>query len=163
MNSKLEFATNVLEKQLGWISAVDGKVPAIYAINIAMLGALSALIPQNMFWSLCSIVFCSLSIFLLLGSMGFLIITIFPRLSGPKKSLIYFGDIVSRTNASYINEMTKVSDAQIFNDLLVQTYRNAEIAKTKYAALKNALILTFLSFMPWLISICLICFQISKK
>jgi hypothetical protein len=156
MNEKIERSNDILSKQLAWISAADSKVAPIFAINAAMLGVLAALIPPIANWTIFRTIITILSVIPLIASMIFLTITTFPRLSGPKGSYIYFGGIVTKSEDSYVNDMTNINEDVFLKDILTQTYRNAEIAKSKFNHIKKAMALTFISLPIWLLAVWLL-------
>ena len=151
--NKIEVANDVLSRQLSWISAADSKISSIFAINGAMLGVLAALISPIEKWTIFCAIMAAFSAVPLFGSMISLALAIFPRLSGPKGSLIYFGEIVSRSEDSYVQEVYNMDDNLFKEDMLRQVYRNAEIAQTKFNCVKWAMIQTFTGFLPWLVAI----------
>lgn len=153
MLSKVEIANDVLSRQLSWVSSADSKIPLIFAINTAMLGVLSALVGSFDNWTVLNYISTILSIILLLGSMISLALTMFPRLTGPKDSLIYFGGIVTKSAEIYTQEMSNITDDILVKDILIQVYRNAEIANTKFNCIKWAMGQTFASFPLWLITV----------
>src|SRR5437879_591545 len=84
-----------LERLLGWIKDVDGRVQTTLAIDIAMLGILAARAPPfDRWWSLASLTFL-LTLGTLFASVGFTFLAVFPRLVGPSESLVYFGSIAA--------------------------------------------------------------------
>ena len=153
MKEKIKIANDILSKQLSWISAADSKVPSIFAINVVMLSVLAALIPPLANWTIFGAVITTLPTILLIGSMVSLTLVTFPRLVGPKGSLIYFGGITTKSEDSYVNEMTNIEESIFLKDILTQTYKNAEIAKSKYLYVKCAMGQTFISLPIWLIAV----------
>ena len=145
MNKIIEISNVLLSKQLSFISAADSKVAPIFAINTAMLGVLAALIPPIANWTIFSAIITTLSAIPLIASMIFLTLVTFPRLSGPKGSYIYFGGITTKSEDSYVNGMMNIEDDVFLKDILTQTYRNAEIAQSKFNHIKKAMALTFIS------------------
>jgi hypothetical protein len=156
MEKIIERANNLLSKQLSWIAAADSKVGAIFAIDSAMLGVLAALIPPVSSWNICGAIMTTLSFIPLILSITFLSLVTFPRLTGPKGSYIYFGGITARSEESYINDIVKMDDDTFIKDMLSQTYRNAEIAQSKYNHIRKAMALTFISLPIWLVTVWLL-------
>ncbi len=132
------------------------KIPQIFAINLAMLGVILALIKTLPSWSIAQAIVSSLCLIPLIFSMAFLTLSMFPRLKGPKGSNIYFGGITKKQEDKYLNEVLHIKDEDYENDLLSQSYRNAEIAEAKYTNIKHAFIATFISTPFWLASIYLL-------
>lgn len=153
MRNKVEFAEKALSRQLEWISKSDAKIPVIFAINSAMLGYVISLLPNFKSWTICITSITLWVIILLSGSVALLALAAFPRLKGPKSSLLFFGSIVKRDEVTYIREMRDITDNDLVEDLLKQTYRNSQIAAIKYSYIKWATISTFISFPFWLITL----------
>lgn len=143
----------ILSLQLEWVRAADSKVAPLFAINIAMLGLLTALIKLLPVWTIAAAVLSSITTILLVMSMFFLALTMFPRLIGPKDSNIFFGGISKQSEEKYLLDISSISDDEFQKDILRQVYRNAEIANAKYANLRLAFIFTFVSTIPWLIAV----------
>lgn len=55
-----ELPEKILRLQLDWIKAADAKVPPVFAINIAMLGVISALVNNFEQWKILTAIFVSL-------------------------------------------------------------------------------------------------------
>lgn len=126
----------LLSKNLDWIGAVDGKISPVLAIDTAMLGVLGALVPGVEKWTLGAAGVSLMATLLLVASVASLVAVSFPRLRGPTDSMIYFGAIANRERAEYLKEVTNADKATLREDLIVQTHRNAEIAKGKYKAIR---------------------------
>lgn len=148
-----KYTKEVLSLQLNWIKSADNKIPPIFAINTAMLGVIAALIPDINSWDINSAIFTSMSIAPIVGSIICLALTTFPRLSGPKGSVVFFSGIASRTEDAYIAEISDLTVEALNKDMLQQIYRNAEIAKSKYTYIKKSMILSFSSIPLWFISV----------
>jgi len=146
----IDKSEKTLSLQLEWVRVADAKVPPIFAINIAMLGVVVALIKTNSNWTLCESILTSFCLLLLVTSTCCLALSMFPRLSGPKKSNIFFGGITKKTEKVFIEELKCESDSDYENDVLAQTYRNAEIAGEKFKFIKYSFITSFASVPFWL-------------
>ena len=150
---EIERSEKVLNLQLEWVKTADSKVAPLFALNIAMLGLLAALVKLLPAWTIATAIFSSITVILLAMSMLFLVLTMFPRLIGPKESNIFFGGIAKQSEEKYLLDMSSISDTEYQKDILSQVYRNAEIANSKYANLKLAFIFTFASTIPWLAAV----------
>ncbi|UUO22414.1 hypothetical protein FGD67_03710 [Colwellia sp. M166] len=153
---KIERAEKILQLQLDWVKTADAKVPALFAINISMLGVLSALAKAATSWSLVSGIFVVICASLLIYSIGNMAFTMFPSLLGPNTSNLYFGGIAKQSNEDFHEKIKQLSDDEYLDDLINQAYRNAEIAKSKYGYIKKSSVYLLLSFPIWLLSIYLI-------
>lgn len=148
-----ERAEKILALQLDWVRTADSKVPPLFAINVAMLGFLAALIKVLPAWTIPAAVACSISAIPILLSLGFLALAMFPRLDGPKESNVFFAGISKQSETKFKEKFFKASDSEVQDDLLGQAYRNAEIAGKKYANVKLAFIFTFSSVLPWVFAV----------
>lgn len=151
-----ERADKLLALQLEWIKSADTKVSPIFAINIAMLGTLTTLVKPVVVWTFWSASTFALCAGLLLISIGYLASCIFPRLSGPKQSNVFFVGIANQKQNDFKDNFNKLSQDNYLDDTLNQIHRNAEIAKGKYADVKSAFKCTFVSVPLWLVSIYLL-------
>jgi hypothetical protein len=153
---RTELAEKILLLQLEWIRAADGKVSPLFAINLAMLGLIVALMKERNIWTLATIIFTASCLMLLTLSIVFLVFAMFPRLSGPKGSNIFFGGTTKKTANAFLKEVKSLTDEEIEEDLLRQAYRNAQIAKAKYFNIRLAFVFSFISVPFWLITIYLL-------
>lgn len=64
--------------------------------------------------------------------------------------------IVGLDNNSFANKMKKLNQADYFEDLLYQCYRNAEIATHLFWGVRRSIILQYLSTPLWLCNIFLL-------
>lgn len=148
-----ERAEKILMLQLDWVRTADSKVPPLFAIDIAMLGLLAALVKLLPAWTIPGAVACSVAAISLLLSLFFLALAMFPRLNGPKESNVFFGGIAKQSEKNFKENFLNASDSGIKDDLLGQAYRNAEIASMKYSNVKIAFVFTFCSILPWVAAI----------
>lgn len=148
-----ERAEKILMLQLDWVRTADSKVPPLFAIDIAMLGLLAALVKLLPAWTIPGAVACSVAAISLLLSLFFLALAMFPRLNGPKESNVFFGGIAKQSEKNFKENFLNASDSGIKDDLLGQAYRNAEIANMKYSNVKIAFVFAFCSILPWVAAI----------
>lgn len=153
---KIDRAEKILQLQLDWVKTADAKVPPLFAINVSMLGVLSALAKAATSWTVVSGIFVVICASLLIYSIGNMAFTMFPSLQSPNKSNLYFGGIVKQSNENFHEKVKPLSDDEYLDDLINQAYRNAEIAKSKYGYVKKSSIYLLLSFPTWVLSIYLI-------
>lgn len=152
----MKVGEKILSFQLEWIKNADSKVSPLFAIDIAMTGIIVALIKALPAWTIPTAIFSSLTLIPIVLSIIFLALSMFPRLRGPKGSIIFFGGITQRSVESYIEEVKNVSTEKYETDLLMQAYRNAEIAETKFRFITYSFIATFISVPFWGVSIYLL-------
>lgn len=152
----IDKSEKILALQLEWVRTADAKVPPMFAINLAMLGIVATLLKDHSSWTTFESIVTSLCLIPLLLSMIFLALSMFPRLSGPKGSNIFFGGITKKTEDSFFNEVRNNTDDDFEGDVLNQAYRNAEIAEEKFKFIKYSFIATFVSVPFWFGSIYLL-------
>lgn len=159
MNEKatlFEMFDRILARNLSWVAAADAKIAPILAISTAMLGALAALIPRSSGWTIPSAILTAFATTLLVGTIVCLIAASFPRLKGPRGSLVYFGGIAAHSPDSYASELLKGITDDLLKDYALQCHRNAEIARSKYANIRWAMILLYSSVVPFVIDVFLL-------
>lgn len=149
----IERYEKILSLQLEWVKTADSKVTPLFAINIAMLGLLSALVKVLPAWTIAAAVSISIAVILLALSMLFLALAMFPRLNGPKESNVFFGGIAKQSEEKFKLNILSDDETEYQNDILSQAYRNAEIASAKYSNIKSAFVFTFASTVPWLAAV----------
>jgi hypothetical protein len=153
---KIQRAEKILQLQLDWVKTADAKVPPLFAINISMLGALSALAKAANSWTLTSGILVSICASLLIYSLCNMAFTMVPSLLGSKNSILYFGGIAKQSDEDFHEKVKQLSDDEYLDDLIDQAYINAKIAKDKYGYIKKSSVYLLLSFPMWVISIYLI-------
>ena len=148
-----EKLSNLLKLQLEWVRAADAKVTALFAVNTAMLGIITALAKSHKVWAISEAVFVALSSIPLLVSVVSLAFVLFPRLDGPRGSSIFFGGIAAQDQERYVENMVNNDSESLNRDFAYQIHRNAEIALAKYKFVKYAFVATFTSLPFWLAAI----------
>lgn len=139
-----------LARQLAWISAAESKISFIFAVDTAMLGVLAALAPKSTAgWTTSSAVWASLALVALALCLGQLALASFPRVGGPKGSLIFFGGIAQRDLSQFTEACRCMTDDSYVDDLCAQAHRNAEIADVKFGWIRRALLALYIAVLPW--------------
>jgi hypothetical protein len=148
---RLQTAQWVLERNLAWIAAAEVKVGVIVAIDTAMLGGLGAsfsvaggAVRTHWAWFFTSVATVCLGVGLFCAAMAVL-----PRVTGPARSLLFFGRVGARTEAEYVEDFKKASDVDFLQDWTAQIHRNAQIACDKFAWVRKSIWWSFLSALPW--------------
>ena len=131
MTPEIDLIDRILSRNLSWVAAADSKVTPVLAIDTAMLGVLAALVPSAASWKAVPAILAAVSGLLLCGSVVNLIVATFPRLSGPRASLVFFGGISSFERDKYVKQFLSSQTPEIAKDLVEQCHRNAEIASAK--------------------------------
>lgn len=134
---------------LGFFSRVDAKASVVLAIDTGMLAVLASNAPPLHQMSILSGIVATITVLIIGGSLWFLYRIAFPSLSGGQQSLIYFREIASRTEARLIDEFTEQDEQARLKDVLGQVWRNSEILKMKFDALRVAFILMAIAIVPW--------------
>lgn len=146
-----EYAQWILEQNLHWISAAEVKAGAVVAIDTAMLGALAAAFSalpsaDHIAWAN---LFSFVAAACLLVAVFCTAVSVLPRTDGPPNSFVFFGKIVKRTAADYLDAFRRADGNAFLDDCLDQVYRNAEIACTKFRWVRNAMMWSFAALLPW--------------
>lgn len=145
-----------LNRLLGWIAAADSRFSAVLAIDTAMLGVLAAITPSHADWTIPAAISASIAALLLGASLLFLALSTFPRTTGPRGSLVYFGGIAALEADQYFRLVREITTDKYIEDLAAQCHRNAEIADKKFKWVKRAMAALLLSLTPWAISLYLL-------
>lgn len=152
---RLQVAQWVLERNLAWIAAAEVKVSVIVAIDTAMLGGLGAAFgatgsAARTTWAYLWIVIATVA---LAGGILCAAMAVLPRVTGPTKSLVFFGRIGPCADAEYIAQFRQATDSDLLADWTAQIHRNAQIACDKFAWVRKSMYWSFLSVVPWFAAI----------
>jgi hypothetical protein len=161
-NELKECARDQLDRVLVFFPRVDAKASVVLAVDTGMLAFLVARIPPLSllgWWELAIPVVAAL---LLAVSLWFLYRGAFPSLKGGNSSLVYFREIAGRTEAKFIEEFAKQSVSDHAKDLLGQVWRNSEILKEKFDALKIAFLFMAIAILPWAVSLLIFTIRIAS-
>jgi hypothetical protein len=150
---RIRVMESTLQRLLSQVSAADGKISAVFATAVAMLGVLAALAPRPGCWTLLTGIPSIVATVLLLASLVFLSACAFPRLKGPSNSVLFFASIAKQTPASYRSEVADLSEETYTKDLVEQCYRNAVVAFRKFSLIKGSLTVLFLAIPFWLLAV----------
>jgi len=130
-------------------------VGVVVAIDTAMLGALGASYSSvdkaaHTAWAL---VVTSIALFALGAGLFCAAMAVLPRVTGPSKSLLFFGRVSDYQEADYKEEFKNATDVDILEDWTAQIHRNAEIARDKFSWVRSGMYWSFLSLLPWFASV----------
>jgi hypothetical protein len=146
-----------LDRQLAWIRAADGRSALAFALNTGMLGVLAAVSPkQATAWNLAPAIFAAFAVTLALASLACVAFVSFPRVKGPRGSIVFFGGIAQRTAGQFKEAITALSDGSYIDDLANQCHRNAEIATAKFYWVQRAFGGLFLAVPFWCLAVFLL-------
>jgi hypothetical protein len=148
--------TSVSAKQLdlimGFYPRLESKSTAVLGIDIAMIGFLAINAPNFNLWTW-PVLTSGLALFFLAVSIYYVYVSSFPNLAGGHDSLIYFREIAKRTESQFISQFAARSAIEHDNDILAQVWRNSEILRRKFDAIKLAHIWLAVSIVPWIASL----------
>lgn len=139
-----------LARHIGWITAADAKAGFLLTLATAMLGLQAAVAPAYGRWTAAGVTFSTLSAALLLGSVGCVAATIFPRTTGPGNSLIFFGDVANHQPEHLHARFVSLADEEYVEDLIEQCRINAAIASKKHMWIRRSAALLHVAFIPWI-------------
>lgn len=142
-----------LKLVLGFFPRADAKTQFLTGLAVAMLGFLAPTVLVSNKVSYIVMIVAALAAALLLASLIKLYLASYPNLKGGEASLIYFNEIAKLRESHFIEQMSRVSEQDLFNDLAAQTWRNSEILAEKFSSLKHAHRLLILAVFPWIASI----------
>jgi hypothetical protein len=154
--SKIDYLEKELSRLLGWIQVADSRMALVLPISTAMLGAIAVLSPTVDLWTAKPAITCSFAAFFLVLSLIFSAFASFPRVEGPKGSVIFFGGIVAREIDQFRQSVNALNESSYQDDLINQCHINSQIANKKFTWVRRAMISLFLSFLPWAISVFLL-------
>jgi hypothetical protein len=127
----------------------------VVAIDTAMLGGLGATfsvseLAQRTAWAyLLSVAAAGL----IASGIFCAAMSVLPRMTGPDRSLVFFGRVGALSSVDYINQFKQATDAQLLEDWSAQIHRNAQIACDKFSWVRLSLWWSFLAVLPWFAAI----------
>jgi len=148
-DSRIAWTEAELARLLEWVRAAESRLALVLPLSTAMLGALAVLAPTASKWTMVSGIAASFAALLLVLSIAFAACASFPRTTGPRGSLIYFGGITDRELKQYKNEVKSMTAESYLEELIRQCHRNAQIAERKYAWVQRSMACLFLAALPW--------------
>jgi len=153
--TRLQTAQWIFERNLAWIAAAEVKVGVIVAIDTAMLGGLGTAFSaseaaRRTLWVN---LWTYSAAFLIAAGLFCAAMAVLPRVTGPVKSLLFFGRIGNQKESDYIHELSQASVKQLLEDWAAQIHRNAQIACDKFSWVRKSMYWSFLSLLPWFAAI----------
>lgn len=152
---RLQTAQWVLERNIGWIAAAEVKVGVIVAIDTGMLGGLGAAFSATdattrTHWAWVFVVIAAICLGSALVSAA---MAVLPRVTGPAKSILFFGRIGPCADVDYIENFKSASSDDLLTDWAAQIHRNAQIACEKFRWVHCGMLWSFLAMLPWFMAI----------
>lgn len=157
-NERYDKFERILERTISFANFCDTKA----SIIMTMLGVIITVLSTVFVRDVMSIIeqheliksdlllyfmFAGLSILFILSSMIMLIIVLFARTKNKEESLIFFEKISKKELDDYANEMKRVSDEELTEDLIKQIYANSKICNKKFKFFNIALILCIIGIL----------------
>lgn len=153
MNDKISQTEQNLQRKLDWISRADTRIGFTASVAVAMLGVLATASAALEEWSWYFVLIFGAAFGLLFASLILIYLSQYPKMRSSNSSLIYFGTIAKLKVDEFKRRVRAETEDEYLDDLLFQTHTNAQILDLKFKYLKGALILIFISILPWLSSI----------
>lgn len=148
-----DFALLHLDRVISFIPRAEGKVTSTFPVAVAMLAILALNLPLTAAWSwllVAAWVAASGAFVCLVVCLLRIYETLFPRLSAPRMSVIYFGEMAKLREQDYVDRLWGVTSKDLADDAASQAWRNAEIAGLKFGKAKSAFLWLAGALMPWL-------------
>lgn len=142
----------VLDLQLAWIAAVDGKTPIVIGMATAMLAALFAVAPGHSTVTVQDGAWLVAGAPLLIACLYNCMRATSPQTDGPVGSMIFFGGIADLPLSQYCEKVGRREKEEHLNDLCRQVHRNACIASHKFRSVQTAMKCLFWGTGPWLVA-----------
>jgi Family of unknown function (DUF5706) len=148
---RLQTAQWILERNLGWIAAAEVKVGVVVALDTAILGGLGAAFSASeaVTRTAWATVWTVLATFTLACGLFCAAMAVLPKVTGPAKSLVFFGRVGPCGDVEYADRLRGATDAELLADWSAQIHRNAQIACDKFGWVRKAMYWSFLSVAPW--------------
>ncbi len=144
-----ELAPKQLERVLGFFARVESKASFLFGVNTALIGALALNVQKTDLCRWPNVTAAVLAAASIAASFYFVFKSFFPNLRGGHSSLIYFKQIAGLREQEYVSRFKAQTVEQHRDDVLAQTWRNAEILTEKFDAIKTAFFLSAFSLAPW--------------
>lgn len=142
-----------LNRLLEWVRAAETRLALVLPLSTAMLGALAIFAPVISDWTIILAITLFIAVLFLVMSIVCAAIAAFPRTTGPKGSMIYFGGISAMNLKDYSSAVNTLTKDKYKNDLIEQCHRNGQIAQQKFAWVQKSMASLFISAVPWTISL----------
>jgi hypothetical protein len=153
LEDKISNAKWILERNLSWISAADTKITALITINLAMSTILATLYFSSNTKNIWMISMSLGAFLLILASLICIWFVVVSRISCPYESNIFFGKIAQHSRDKFCENILKMTNNDLLNDLLRQIHINSKIATYKHKFVRRAYLATMFSLLPWLSSV----------
>ena len=151
---RLQIAQWLLDKQLECIASADAKVAVVITLNTAIVAILASTYATSSNPDLPGTLLALSAGLFTFVALFCAAMSIFPRVKGSDKSLVFFGSVAENTFADYVHTFATSTVDHFVLDITAQVHRNAEIAKAKYVWVRRSIAFSFLVVPIWVSSIC---------
>src|SRR3954451_24853998 len=110
----------------------------LFGVNAALLAALAGEVPPLRDLTSIRAAFVVLTVLMLGAAITRIYRGLFPRLSGPMNSLLYFRSVAAYSEEDYAGEWRAVGAARLEDDLARQVWQNARVVTAKFHNLRTA-------------------------
>lgn len=150
---RLGVAKAILDRQLGWIAAAEGKAGFVVAIDTAMIAGLAAAYgnAEAVQWFGATMTVVST----LLGTLSIFCaaVVVRSRIKGPAHSLVFFKPIATMSADQYCSALKAATVEQLLDDLSRQIHRNAQIAAIKHDWSRRSILAAMMAGIAWIAAI----------
>lgn len=148
----------IFERQLAWITAAEVKIGVVVTIQVAMLAGLGSAFAAATKKSTWALGLCAACVLLAAAAIICAAMAVKPRTGGPASSLLFFGKVRALSESDFTHRFKTATDEELLADYSAQIHRNAEIASAKHDWVGRAVVVSFMSAIPWLSAIGLLTF-----
>lgn len=155
-------ASNLLERNMTWLSQSDGKAVAVLAFQAGFFAFLTSKVSdlRTVFFTdqprlLQYVLFLALCLFafFLARSTYFAFRALLPDVISKSFSHIYFGNIAQLDENQFVQVYKKLTDEELLDETLHQVAVTSKIVAQKYSRVKEAIMSLGLSFIFWAVVI----------
>lgn len=131
----------------------DSRGGLVISTNIAMLGALVALLSGTTFVASGPVAWLWIGATALccLASIAMATLAAFPRTGHRAGSLVFFGSIASLPREEYFARLQNATQLEFARDLADQCHRVATLADFKFRWVRRAMVTLLVAAVPWLV------------
>ncbi len=132
---------------------VESRFALLFGVNGALLATLAGATPPLHELTVIRAALVFLTVFMVGTSIACIYRGLFPRLSGPMNSLLYFRSVAAYLEEDYAGEWQAVDATQLVDDLARQVWQNARLVTAKFRNLRAAFSLTVAALVPWAVAV----------
>jgi hypothetical protein len=148
-------ALEQLKLVLGFFPRTDTMIATVLGIDLGMMAVLVSHLPNVRDMTLLTCIALVPAV-LCAGSLVELYHAAFPRLAGGQASLVYFAEIAARSESAFVAAFMRQKEGAYAQDLLEQTWRNAEILTAKFRSLRTSFHWLAAAVFPWIVALAIL-------